>query len=223
MKRERNGCVTKKKQPKNPKNPELQREVQTPGFRLTSTQLVGHGVKCVWKLDSGSCWEGWTQLPIFSNIERCVRGFPKLLDHLTSSSDEAWGAQPIPQFVIYAFCYIFFFKPRVIEISSLGHHQSYFLRLDKASRKPREEEGEEELFLQADNNQPVNRLSPSNCWTAPLRGYMELLLTYFNASLASWSDSLLPSLLVAWGWVAMAPSRVFMPCMTMSVMSVARA
>lgn len=41
VKRERNGCINKKQKP------ELQREVQTPGFLLTSTQLVGHGVKCV--------------------------------------------------------------------------------------------------------------------------------------------------------------------------------
>ena len=31
----------------------------------------------------------------------------------------------------------------------------------------------------------VNRLWLSNCWTAPLRGYIELLLTYFKTSLAS--------------------------------------
>lgn len=41
VKRERNSCIYKKQKP------ELQREVQTPGFLLTSTQLVGHGVKCV--------------------------------------------------------------------------------------------------------------------------------------------------------------------------------
>lgn len=66
-----------------------------------------------------------------------------------------------------------------------------------------------------------------NWWCAPLKGNnnIELLpLTCLNTSLVSCLtlELLFPSLFpVAQGPVAMAPSGVFMLCMTMSVMSVA--